>query len=193
MNTPAAVEGCTSCGALYEAAPGDKGVCAACRRLLPAQPPWRAPSSPTLAGNPTPGSTKPLGAMKRPGVTSAQRSNFGRRRVFRHVAMAAAAAALIVAGLGASLSSRPRTLSDAWTALRRQTPAGAWAAIQRHASEGWIELRRHLPFDLPVPPPPRGAIRDATATHAGTHRRTPGKGNTVAKRGRDETRSGSTP
>ncbi|MFL5312142.1 MAG: hypothetical protein ACJ79H_17045 [Myxococcales bacterium] len=199
MNTPASVEGCTSCGALYEATPGDKGVCAACRRLLPAEPPWRAPSSPTLAGKPTPGkptpgSTKPIGAFKRPGVSSAQRSNFGARSALRRIAMAAAVAALLVVAAGASLSSRPRTLSDAWTALRRQTPAGAWAAMQRHASEAWIAVRRRLPFDAGVPPPPRGAIRDANATRGGTHHRTPGKTNAVAKRGRDETgRSGSTP
>jgi hypothetical protein len=130
-------------------------------------------------------------------VSSAQRPNFGRRRLLRRIAMATAAAALLAAGLGASLSSRPRTLTDAWTALRRQTPAGAWTAIQRNASEAWVALQRHLPFDPAVPPPPRGAIRDAPAT--GTHRRThvpsgTGKGNAVAKRGRDEmSRSGSTP
>jgi len=132
-------------------------------------------------------------------VSSAQRPNFGRRLLLRRIAMAAVVAALLAAGLGASLSSRPRTLSDAWTALRRQTPAGAWAAIQRHASEAWIALRRHLPIEQPVPPPPRGAIRDATATHAGTHKRThvptgTGKGNAVAKRSRDDLgRAGSTP
>ena len=117
----------------------------------------------------------------------------------RHVVMATVVVALLAAGLGASLSSRPRTLSDAWTALRRQTPAGAWAAIQLHASDAWIALRRQLPFDPPVPPPPRGAIRDATPAHAGTHRRThvptsTGKGNAVVKRSRnDGSSSGSTP
>jgi hypothetical protein len=199
MNTKPAVEGCTSCGALFEAAPGDKGVCGACRRLLPAEPPWRSPSSPTLAGTPTPGSTKPIAAPKRPGVSSAQRPTFGRRRVLRRILLATAVAAALVAGLGASLPGRPRTLSDAWTALRRQTPAGAWAAIERHASDSWIALRRQLPFDPPVPPPPRGAIRDATPAHAGTHRRThvptgTGKANAVAKRSRDDIgRAGSTP
>src|SRR5438128_12044552 len=195
MNTPASVEGCTSCGALYEAAPGDKGVCAACRRLLPAAPPWRAPSSPTLAGTkPTPGSTKPIGAMKRPGVSSAQRPNFGRSRLLRRIAMATTAAALLVGGLGATLTTRPRTLPEAWTALRRQTPAGAWTAIQRHASEAWVAVRRHLPLDAPVPPPPHGAIRDAAATR-GTHRHAPpAAAPSQGKRGREEmSRSGSTP
>jgi len=202
MNTPASVEGCTSCGALYEAAPGDKGVCAACRRLLPAEPPWRAPSSPTLAGTkptlagtkPTPGSTKPIGAMKRPGVSSAQRPSFGRSRLLRRIAMATAAAVLLVGALGASLTTRPRTLSEAWTALRRQTPAGAWTAMEHHASEAWVAVRRHLPLDAPVPPPPHGAIRDAAATRA-THRRAaPAVAPTKGKRGREEmSRSGSTP
>jgi hypothetical protein len=133
-------------------------------------------------------------------VSSALRPNFGRRRIVGRIVLATVVAALLVAGLYASLSSRPRTLSDAWTALRRQTPAGAWASIERHASEAWIELRRHLPFDPPVPPPPRGAIRDATPAHAATHRRThappsgTGKANAVAKRNRDDlSRSGSTP
>jgi hypothetical protein len=200
MNTKPSVEGCTSCGALFEAAPGDKGVCGACRRLLPAEPPWRSPSSPTLAGTPTPGSTKPIGAFKRPGVSSAQRPNFGRRRVLRRIVTAAVVAALLAAGLGATLSTRPRSLSDAWTALRRQTPAGAWTAIQRHASEAWVAIRRQLPFEQPVPPPPRGAIRDATPAHAGTHKRTHSPSGTtkanaaVAKRSRDDMgRAGSTP
>jgi hypothetical protein len=115
------------------------------------------------------------------------------RHALRRIAMGVAAAALVVVGLGAALPTRPRTLPDAWTALRRQTPAGAWTAIQRHASEAWITLRRQLPFDVPGQPPSHTANHDAAATRGGTHRRTPGKGNTVAKRGRDESRAGNTP
>ena len=184
---------------MYEPAPGDKGVCAACRRLLPSDPPWRAPNSPTLAkSNPTPGSTKPLALPKRIGVSSAQRSNFARGRALRRIVLAAVVLALVVVGLGASLKTRPRTLPEAWTALRHQTPAGAWTALQRHASEAWVFVRHYMPLDEPLPPPPRGAIRDAPPAHA-AHRRThapsaPAKGNAVAKRSKDDLgRAGSTP
>jgi hypothetical protein len=118
----------------------------------------------------------------------------------RRIAIGAAAAALLVAGLGASLTSRPRTLSDAWTAIQHQTPSKAWASIQRHASDAWIAVRRLTPLDEPqvkrggsIGPgtPSRVAVRDASATR-GTHRHAQ-KG-AAKKRGRDDMNTaGSTP
>jgi len=175
-NTPASVEGCTSCGALYEAAPGDRGVCAACRRLLPSDPPWRAGGA-----SPAPAAAKPIGAVfkKRPTAVSAERVSFRGGRALRRIAFGAACA-FLVAGLAAAIG--PRTLSEKWTAIRRQTPAQAWTALQRQASEAWIAVRRLTPFDEPqvkrgasnglATPPSRAAVRDAGTTH-GKHRHAP--------------------
>jgi len=190
-NTPPSVEGCTSCGALYEAVPGDRGVCAACRRLLPSDPPWRAPSSPTLARvGATPASaTKPVGAFKRPGVSSAQRASFGPRRGFRRLVIGAA---LLAAGAGAFAVLRPRALSEAWTEVQRQKPAELWTTAQRRASHEWIALRKRLPFREEPQVKRSAPVGPGTPSHR--HAQTTSKPRPVAKRSRDDlSAAGSTP
>jgi hypothetical protein len=200
-NTPASVEGCSSCGALYEAVPGDRGVCAACRRLLPSEPPWRSGAT-----SPAPAAAKPVGAVvKRPGVVSAERPRFRGGRVLRRIAFGAACA-FLVAGLAAAIGRR--TLTDAWTAVRRHTPAQAWTAIQRQASEAWIAVRRLTPFDEPQAKkgasvgsatlPSRATVRDAGTARGTRHHAQlpvrPAKAKAAAMRTRDEmNRAGSTP
>jgi len=106
-----------------------------------------------------------------------------------------AACAFLVAGLAAAIGRH--TFSDAWTSLQRQTPAQAWTAVQRQASEAWIAIRRHTPFDEPAPPS-RAAVRDGTAAR-GTHRHAQppvggAKVKAAAKRSRDDmSTAGNTP
>src|SRR5438105_4999550 len=99
MNTPATALACSSCGALYSPAPGDRSLCSACRRLLPSEPPWRGDEE-----SPRPVPVKPAGAaLRRPGGGSPLRASFVRGRALRRIAIAAAGVSL-VAGLGAWLT-----------------------------------------------------------------------------------------
>src|SRR5215470_12403341 len=189
MNTPASVMGCSSCGALYSPSPGDKGVCDDCRSLLPPDPTWRAGGASTSASSPKPGasSPKPVSAPKpkpqpiasisnRPASSfSAQRPNFRRSRTLQRAAIAAVCVAALGGG-AAWLITHQRSLSDLQRAIKRQSPAEAWTAIERHASKAWVELKKLWPFgdsqskrSGPSTPTPS---RDATASHS-THRRAP--------------------
>ena len=199
-NTPASVEGCSSCGALYEATPGDRGVCAACRRLLPSEPPWRSGGT-----SPAPASAKPVAAVfKRPSAVSAERASFRGGRALRRIAFGAACA-FLVAGLAAAIGRH--TLSDAWTAIQRQSPSQAWTALQRRASEAWSAVRRLTPFDEPqakrgasvgTATLPSRAVRDSGTAHGTRHHAQlpvrPAKAKGAAMRARDDmSRAGSTP
>jgi hypothetical protein len=185
--------GCSSCGALYQSAPGDRGVCDECRRLLPSDPSWRSGSAspgaaspkpspkPTSAPSPRPAPGQPVAAIaKRPAAAfSAQRPKFHRSRAFRPIAIGAACA-LAVAGAGAWLSTHQRSLADLQRAIRRHSPSDAWAAVRRHASETWIAIERHLPFDElraklsgSAASAASSRVRDAGASHATHHRAQP--------------------
>jgi hypothetical protein len=125
-------------------------------------------------------------APRRPGRPAAPRPS---RRGLRRIATAVALA-LLVAGVGASITLGWRTPVEAWTGIRQKPLAETWAAlrshsfsqtwsaVRRHASSAWIAVRRHTPFDEPdaeasasVAPSPAG-IREASAIARGTHRRT---------------------
>ena len=196
MNTPPAVAGCSKCGALFTPGFGDRGMCAACRRLAPAQPAAR-PSSPAPAARPaapaaTPG--QPLGAFKRP--TGPQRPKVPIGRRLRRIAFLAIPVLLVGGAALAIALGGGRTVSDAWSKARRQTLPQAWAAVQRHASDAWVAIRSHLPSDPPAPP--RNPIRDSTASRTTRrHAPTPGhsmKGKALAKRSREDMNTpGSTP
>jgi hypothetical protein len=143
---------------------------------------------------------------KRPATAIAPRLNFLRGRAFRRIAIGAAAA-LLVAGIGAAIAFRRQALSDAWTGLRRHTLPDAWNATRRqtsetwiavrhHASEAWIAVRRHTPFDVPdVKPsasvssatsPSRVAVREATPERATRRRAQHSGGGKAKKRSRDD-------
>jgi hypothetical protein len=189
MNTPASVMGCSSCGALYSPAPGDKGVCDDCRSLLPPDPSWRSGGASSSAPSPKPASapgarsspgSQPIGSIsKRPGAFSAQRPNFRRSRLLRRVAIAAVCVAALGGG-AAWLLTHERSLSDLQRAIKHQSPPEAWKAIERHASNAWVSLKKLWPFDGPqvkrsgpsAPASSHAAVRDATASHS-TRRRAP--------------------
>jgi len=172
MNTPAAVGGCTSCGALYPPAPGDKGLCAACRRFF----------QPSRPGGPGDELGSGVGAAARGPQTACRKKRAApelrRGRAVRRIAIGAARCRVARAGLGASLKSRRAVCRNAWTAIQHQTPSKAWASIQRRASDAWIAVRRPHAIgrtqvkrggSIGPGTPSRVAVRDASATR-GTHR-----------------------
>lgn len=167
MNTTASVDGCTSCGALFEREPQDRGLCMDCRQLLASE----VPSDP--------GPRREVGQR-----AQAPLPRPGRRRRLWRIAIAAGAA-LMIAGAGGWWVIREKTVSETWTALRRHSAvseswsglrrhaSAAWTGLERHAEEVWVAIRRHLPGakkEASAAPPPRAPARDATASH-GTHRR----------------------
>jgi hypothetical protein len=179
MNTPSSVVGCSSCGALHTPTPGDRGLCAACRRLLVSDVPWRGEG-----GGADPGAGT---ASRKP--QKAQRARPIKGGAWRRVAIGAVVA-LIVAGLGAGVAMRRQPLSDSWTKIERHMKSGAWstirrrssaiwAAMRRQSSDAWVAVRRRLPFDAPdskgsdsIAPaaPSRAGAGEATVAR-GTHRR----------------------
>jgi hypothetical protein len=158
MNTPASVVGCSKCGALYTPGPGDRGVCLSCRRALPSTQPSGAPRALP--------STQPAGAtFKRPAGGSPLRASAVSGRAWRLIAIGVAAA-LLVAGVGASVPRK--SLSDAWTAIRRHKVSQTWTVIRRHTSKAWIAIRRHTPFDDARRGKPKAAAkRTADSSGAG--------------------------
>ena len=181
MATQTSVVACSSCGALYSPVPGDEGICAVCSPFLPSEPSARA-----IGTNPVQTPVKPLApALKRSGVRSAERPHFRVSRRLQRLAMSAAAA-LLLAGGAAFLTTRGHSLEARWTALRRHTLPQAWAAIERQASDAWVAVRRRLPLDEP-PPPSRSSVHESTASRS-THRRgqTPAVAKKKAKRSRDD-------
>lgn len=178
--------GCSSCGALYPPTPGDKGVCDDCRRLLPSDPAWRSGAASTSAPSPKPVSApaarpspgQAIGSIsKRPGAYSAQRPSFYRSRALRRLAIAAVCVAALGGG-AAWLLTHERSLADLQRAIKHQSPSEAWTAIERHASNAWVWLKKQWPFGESqakrsgpsAPAPSHAAVRDATASHS-THRR----------------------
>ena len=185
--------GCSSCGALYPPTPGDKGVCDDCRRLLPSDPAWRSggasssapspkPGKPASAPAPRPSSGQPLGSIAKrpPGSFSAQRPNFRRSRSLRRLVIAGVCVAALGGG-AAWLLTHERSLADLQRAIKHQSPSKAWTAIERHASNAWVAVKKLWPFDEPqgkrsgssAPAPSRAAVREATASHATHHRAAP--------------------
>jgi len=157
-----AVVACASCGALHSPAPGDQDLCPACRKLLPAQPPWRGAPP---AGAPG----QPIGAFSKRAGKGNGRAAVARGRTVR---LAAIAAAIALAAVGGALALPRKPLADAWTAMRRNPAADAWAKARRSASELWIGVRARIPFFAPqadaaprVAPakPPAHQVRHATA------------------------------
>ena len=189
MNTPSSVVGCSSCGALHTPTPGDRGLCAACRRLLVSDVPWRGDGAGADPGT----------APRKPQKEKAQRARPTRDGAWRRVATGAVVA-LIVAGLGAGVAMRRKPLSDSWTKIERHMKGGVWStvrrrtlaicasmrrqssetwiAVRRQSSETWIAVRRRLPFDadskgsdsIAPAAPSRAGAGDATVAR-GTHRR----------------------
>jgi hypothetical protein len=181
MSAPSSVVGCSSCGALHTPAPGDRGLCASCRRLLVSDVPWRADS----AGS----DPAAAAAAKRSDKGNVRRLRPGRAPAWRRIAVGAAVA-LLVAGLAAAVATRRQPLSDSWTkierhmktdvwsTLRRRTLA-IWATTRRRGSEAWVAVRRRLPFDgssgkgsdsiAPASPSRAGAADETVAR--GTHKR----------------------
>src|SRR5439155_15307370 len=156
MNTPSSVVGCSSCGALHTPTPGDRGLCAACRRLLVSDVPWRGDT----AGAGT--------APKKPQQEKASRPRPIRNGASRRIVIGAVVA-FIVAGLGAGVAMRRQPLSDSWTKIERHMKSGvfstirrrtsaiwatmrrqssdAWVAVRRQSSDAWVAVQRRLPFD----------------------------------------------
>jgi hypothetical protein len=174
--------GCSSCGALYSPAPGDKGVCDDCRSLLPSDPAWRSgaagSSAPATKPMSVPGprpAAQPIGSIaKRPGAFSALRPNFRRSRLLKRIAIGVVCAAALAGG-AAWLLTHERSLSDVKRAIQRQSPSQAWAAVERHASDAWVAIKSKLPFfdekpARPAPAPSRAAVRESTATRSTHHR-----------------------
>jgi hypothetical protein len=167
MNTTASVDGCTSCGALFEREPQDRGLCADCRQLLASE----VPSDPG-----------PRPEVRR--RAQARIAPHAGRRYLRRLAMAMGAALMLAGAAGWWMTRPAKTGSGTWTALRshsmseswsavRRRASVAWAGLQRQASEAWVAIRRHTPFDKPDAAPSnpsRAPNRDATASR-GTHRR----------------------
>jgi len=183
MSTPSSVVGCSSCGALHTPAPGDRGLCSACRRLLVSDVPWRADATgadPRNGGGASP---------KRPEKEKLARVRPIRDRSWRRIAIGAGVA-VIVAGLGAGVAVRRQPLADSWTKIERHMKTGAWSSLRRRVtalwaslrhetSDAWIAVRRHLPFggaegkgrdSIATPAPSRTGGGDATVAR-GTHRR----------------------
>ena len=177
MNTPSSVVGCSSCGALHTPAPGDRGLCAACRRLLVSDVPWRGDT----AGAGT--------APKKPQQEKASRPRPIRNGASRRIVIGAVVA-LIVAGLGAGVAMRRQPLSDSWTKIERHMKSGVfstirrrtsaiWATMRRQSSDAWVAVRRRLPFDASdgkgsdsiAPAGPSRAGAGDTTVARGTHRR----------------------
>src|SRR5205814_5247124 len=89
MNTPSSVVGCSSCGALHTPAPGDRGLCSACRRLLVSDVPWRADATgadPRNGGGASP---------KRPEKEKLARVRPIRDRSWRRIAIGAGVAVIV--------------------------------------------------------------------------------------------------
>lgn len=202
--------GCSSCGALYSPAPGDKGVCDDCRSLLPSDPAWRsgaasssAPPATKPMAVPSP-KPQPIGSIaKRPGSFSALRPNFRRNRLLQRAAIAVVAVAALAGG-GAWLLTHEKSLADVKRAVQRHSPSQAWAAVERHASDAWVAIKSKLPFlddtpKKPAPSPSRGPVRESTATRATHHRSQPAQAPTASKKRRgqraqdDQFAAGNTP
>ena len=177
MNTPSSVVGCSSCGALHTPTPGDRGLCAACRRLLVSDVPWRGDT----AGAGT--------APKKPQQEKASRPRPIRNGASRRIVIGAVVA-LIVAGLGAGVATRRQPLLDSWTKIERHMKSGVfstirrrtsaiWATMRRQSSDAWVAVRRRLPFDASdgkgsdsiAPAGPSRAGAGDTTVARGTHRR----------------------
>ena len=190
MNASGSVVGCSTCGALYTPAAGDDGVCPTCSSILPVEQPPRParPAGPNLrsiSGRPE---AKSFDVDFDEATRPRKRAS---RRGLRRIAIGAVAAAL-VAGIGAAIVTRPRPLMQAWTSIRRHSPAEAWTSIRRHspaeawtavrhfALNTWAAVRPHLPF-IEGSRAERSAsaspsTRETTASR-GTHRRSQhGKG-----------------
>jgi hypothetical protein len=154
MNPTVSVEGCSSCGALFEAGPHDRGLCADCRQLLASD---------------VPSDSGPRKEVGRPAQVATLRPR--RRRGWRRIAIGAAVA-LVVGGAGAFWMMRPQKTSpvhavqelasQSWTSGRRHASA-LWTDVQRHATQAWLAVRRHTPWDKPETPA-RAPARDATAS-----------------------------
>jgi hypothetical protein len=167
MNTTASVDGCTSCGALFEREPQDRGLCPDCRQLLASE----VPSDP--------GPRREVGQR-----AQAPHARHDGRRFKRRTAIALGAALMIAGGAGFWMMRSEKTVSETWTAVRRHAmsepwstvhrrAAAVWTGLERHAAEAWVAIRRHMPGakkEASAAPPPRAPARDATASH-GTHRR----------------------
>ena len=154
MSTPNSVAGCSSCGALYTRSPGDSGICQPCRDVranelsLDIDDELKAPA---------PGKAAPA---KRPAPAGGPKPlSFRRKLPVRRIAMGAAAL-LVVGGVGAAVVMKPKPLTDAWAAVRRQAPsdawgkvrrqsASAWTSVRKHASDTWMAVLRHTPFAPP--------------------------------------------
>jgi len=90
-------------------------------------------------------------------VITALRPSFRSRRALRPIALAAAGALLVASGAAWVMPQRSRSeawsaiqrgsFSNAWISIRRHGLPGAWAAIRHNASDAWLAMRSHIPFD----------------------------------------------
>jgi hypothetical protein len=118
---------------LYTQSPGDRGLCAACRRLLAGDVPWKADTA--GAGGRDPGDAAP-GRSDKVSRLRPRRSGLAGRRV-----AIGAAIALLAGGVGATAAFRRHALSDAWTAIERHIPSNAWSTLRRRTSQAWVTAR----------------------------------------------------